>query len=463
MEDRNWKQALLELVSTGDYLFRLWLDNDTAIGVFIVYKPAIEFSQRFGAVFLMDCTYKTNKFGMPLLNVVGITNTYQTFNAGFAFLPNELESSYVWALPEMSAIITPKVIATDRELALMNAIKHVFPGCSIVLCIWHINKNVSTNCKKHFLDDLSWDEFLQAWNAIVYSASESELEDAIKEFQKFGSSNTISFNYVLNNWMPFKKHFVLCYIKEIRHFGSATTSRVEGNHHVLKSYIKLGNYHPLDVVKRLTLLWKNQIAEINKEIARQKLVVCRRHNIPLLTPLLKRVSLVALDMILDQTTKPVDEDKPCGRKLSGTFGVPCSHQLRIMIENEQSVSYECIDAQWRLDVPLPVPMPIVSTLSQQVLKPRKAIIEKMTQELHNCSNIKLLTLLAHLDTTVDTDTKQIQDFASLTRKRGRPVGASNKSTSIRRDKSHFEYHQGRKCRKCGGGGHNSRTCSTGNV
>ena len=108
-------------------------------------------------------------------------------------------------------------------------------------------------------------------------------------------------------------------------------------------------------------------------------------------------------------------------------------------------------------------MPIISTLPQQVLKPRKAIIEKMTQELHNCSNIKLQTLLAHLDTTVDTDTKQIQDFASLTRKRGRPVGASNKSTSIRRDKSHFEYHQGRKCRKCGGGGHNSRTCSTGNV
>jgi histone-lysine N-methyltransferase SETD2 len=42
-------------------------------------------------VFLLDCMYKTNKFDMPLLNMVGITSTYATFNVGFAFLHAENE------------------------------------------------------------------------------------------------------------------------------------------------------------------------------------------------------------------------------------------------------------------------------------------------------------------------------------------------------------------------------------
>ena len=34
----------------------------------------------------MDCTYKTNRFGMPLLNIVGIMATYRGFNTGFTFI-----------------------------------------------------------------------------------------------------------------------------------------------------------------------------------------------------------------------------------------------------------------------------------------------------------------------------------------------------------------------------------------
>jgi hypothetical protein len=54
----------------------------------------------FGMVFLLDYTYKTNKFDicMLLLNVVGITSTYATFNISFAFLHAENEEAYAWVL-----------------------------------------------------------------------------------------------------------------------------------------------------------------------------------------------------------------------------------------------------------------------------------------------------------------------------------------------------------------------------
>jgi histone-lysine N-methyltransferase SETD2 len=97
---------------------------------------------------------------MPLLNVVGITSTYATFNASFAFLHVENEETYAWVLQQFSEVVTPKVLCTDWELALMNEIARVFPGCHNILCCWHINKNMLANCKTRF-SDVEWQEFMQ--------------------------------------------------------------------------------------------------------------------------------------------------------------------------------------------------------------------------------------------------------------------------------------------------------------
>ena len=45
----------------------------------------------------MDCTYKTNKYGMPLLDIVGVTSANSTFYAGFVFLRSERQDSYAFA------------------------------------------------------------------------------------------------------------------------------------------------------------------------------------------------------------------------------------------------------------------------------------------------------------------------------------------------------------------------------
>ncbi|KAH9274813.1 hypothetical protein BASA83_002522 [Batrachochytrium salamandrivorans] len=65
--------------------------NGALSGLFFCHGKSAELARRFNIVFIMDCTYKTNRFGMPLLNIVGITATYNTFNAGFAFICNETE------------------------------------------------------------------------------------------------------------------------------------------------------------------------------------------------------------------------------------------------------------------------------------------------------------------------------------------------------------------------------------
>jgi len=91
-------ETLVELISYYDYFSKVRLVEGAVDCVFFMHQSSINMCQTFNTIFLLDCKYKTNKFGMPLLNVVGITSTYATFNVGFAFLHTENEEAYAWVL-----------------------------------------------------------------------------------------------------------------------------------------------------------------------------------------------------------------------------------------------------------------------------------------------------------------------------------------------------------------------------
>ncbi|KAH1212597.1 Protein FAR1-RELATED SEQUENCE 5 [Glycine max] len=101
---------------------------------------------------LEHSTYKTNRYRLPLLDFVGVTPTAMTFSAGFAYLEAERVNNIVWALERFRGLFLihdrlPLVIVTDRDLALMNAVKTVFPESTNLLCRFHIDKNVKAKCK----------------------------------------------------------------------------------------------------------------------------------------------------------------------------------------------------------------------------------------------------------------------------------------------------------------------------
>ncbi|KAL5161972.1 putative protein FAR1-RELATED SEQUENCE 10 [Glycine soja] len=84
-------------------------------------------------------TYKTNRYRLPLLDFVGVTPTTMTFSVGFAYLKAERVNNIVWALERFRGLFLrndhlPVVIVTNRDLALMNAVKTVFLECTNLLC-----------------------------------------------------------------------------------------------------------------------------------------------------------------------------------------------------------------------------------------------------------------------------------------------------------------------------------------
>jgi histone-lysine N-methyltransferase SETD2 len=68
-------------------------------------------------VLVMDCTYKSNRFSLPLFNIVGMTASNSTFFVAFTFLKHEREADYTWSLKQLRAYVggnfSPKVVITD--------------------------------------------------------------------------------------------------------------------------------------------------------------------------------------------------------------------------------------------------------------------------------------------------------------------------------------------------------------
>ena len=89
--------------------------------------------------------------------------------------------------------------------------------------------------------------------------------------------------------------------------------------------------------------------------------------------------------------------------------------------------------------------------STSSLTPRKAIIEKLTNAVYGETGST--NLMTRLQNVLKRSLETVAEPQKVIRKRGRPAGAKNKSA---REKSAFEYTK--KCGKCGGIGHNARTC-----
>jgi hypothetical protein len=109
----------------------------------------------------MDCTYKTNQYGLPLLDIVGLASTGQTCYIAFAFVQDEKEDSYEIILRCLAEaydsldLAYPRTILTDKERALIKAIKTVFPGTKTISCIWHIEMNLLKKARPLLSDQIA--------------------------------------------------------------------------------------------------------------------------------------------------------------------------------------------------------------------------------------------------------------------------------------------------------------------
>ena len=81
--------------------------------------------------------------------------------------------------------------------------------------------------------------------------------------QKYLPQHRDEIGYIKTTWLlPFKEKLVYAWVNQSMHFGNTATSRVEGIHALLKSYLRRSTFDLFDTWKAINLALQNQLAEL---------------------------------------------------------------------------------------------------------------------------------------------------------------------------------------------------------
>ncbi|GAU48660.1 hypothetical protein TSUD_189150 [Trifolium subterraneum] len=194
-------QHMFKHLSDNKYFFkyRSHVDEEGEYlqDIFFAHPRSLSLFNYFPTVLVMDSTYKTNKYNMPLFEIVGFTSTERTYNVGFAWLTNEKEDNFIWALQQLWSLVRnegslPKVILTDRDTALMNAVGQVFPKSAAMVCRVHVQKNVGSKIKdllkvregEEVEKEIVWANLEKAFIHLLYSDTVDVYGDRLMEFRE---------------------------------------------------------------------------------------------------------------------------------------------------------------------------------------------------------------------------------------------------------------------------------------
>ena len=108
---------------------------------------------RFHDVVITDDTYKTNQYDMSLSLFMIIDNYNRTRIIAQALIEDETDSTFD-CIMRATNFLFPRVIFTDRDLAIAAAIKAKLPNTHYCICLFHINQNFIKQLKGKL-----WDEF----------------------------------------------------------------------------------------------------------------------------------------------------------------------------------------------------------------------------------------------------------------------------------------------------------------
>ncbi|XP_028071173.1 uncharacterized protein LOC114273561 [Camellia sinensis] len=307
-DGRSQMQYLLGELEKHNYIERHRCDNNTmtVTDLFWAHPVSLDLLRSFPKVLIMDCTYKTNRYRLPLLEIVRVTSTDMSFSVAFAYLQFERIDNYVWVLTTLRSllddIVIPEVIVTDRELVLMNAIDRVFSTSRHLLCRWHISRNVLAKCKKMFKSKEEWDKFISLWNFLVLSSTELEYNEHLARLLADFDIYLEAVQYVSQSWLiPYKDKFV-AHVDIKASFEKSLT--------IVQHQFKPSHFRELQ----------------------------------------GNISIAALDHVLAESKRANDvgiDASVCGCVVRRTHGLPCAHEIADYIWQGRSIPLDSINPHWR--------------------------------------------------------------------------------------------------------------------
>ncbi|XP_038711743.1 PKS-NRPS hybrid synthetase CHGG_01239-like [Tripterygium wilfordii] len=408
---KSHMQQLFTLLTENGYVTRHRYEPETEVlqDLFWCNSTSIQLARAFPSVFMLDCTYKTNKYRLPLLQIVGVTSTKKTFSVCFCYMSAEKEENYVWALncfKDLFETVLAGVFICDREIALMNALKTVFPNAKNMLCRVHVSKNVLSNCVGLFKIKAEFDDFMSCWSTVMHSKTLADFDKAVNDMQNKFKAHPKALAYVNDSWLSkYRSYFVAAWVDQFFHLGNTTTNRVESSHSKLKKYLSNSVGGFVQSFSKINLLLQGQVVDIKASFEDSLTRVPIRFRIPFYKELVNVVSTAALEKIETECSSIGSEGVSvdnCLHANSQCFGLPCGHMLTIYRNEGKAIPLSDIHPYWRQlciqpfsqdpkdEVKIDTEMEMVWRTFALATVPQKLEIKRQLQSLGKASSTSIL-------------------------------------------------------------------------
>ena len=218
----------------------------------------------------------------------------------------------------------------------MAAADITFTHATKLLCAWHIEKNLVAKTKNHFATKRDFDEFLTDWQMLVSSIDRETFNTHWTNIKE--SYDALIVKYLEDTWIVYKEKFVLAWTKNTMHFSHLVTSRVEGKHSTVKSWISVSTGDLKDVYRKISLAVEHQEHVIRQQLAYNRSTSLISHSHPIWTNMKREISHFALQKTFEQFQKAKHLDAQavsCSEVFKKTMGLPCVHMLKILLDRNQ--------------------------------------------------------------------------------------------------------------------------------
>ncbi|KAL5149611.1 PKS-NRPS hybrid synthetase [Glycine soja] len=413
-------QHLMKLLERDQYIHWHRLKDEVVVrDLFWCHPDAVKLCNACHLVFFIDSTYKTNRYRLPLLDFVG----------------GERVNNLVWALQRFRGLFLkrdalPGVIVTDRDQTLMNAVKDVFPECTNLLCIFHINKNVKAKCKSLIAQKNVWDYVMDCWGSLTDCPLEQQFDEYLKKFEVACTSWLIFVDYVKETWIiPHKEKFVSAWTNKVMHLGNTTTNRVEFAHSSLKRLLQnsIGDLCSVwDAVNNMITLQHTQIkasfetsTHVVEHVFQKNLIQEAAWNGFKIAAEFERVHYAGKN------------PSSCGCVVRTTLGLPCASELSKYVGG--CILLDSIHMFWRR----------LSFLDQGLSEPEvgiKDVMETIYQKFEELDVCGKFTLRSKLWEIAHPDQNLICPPPAKVNTKGAPKKTTSRNPrSTKRDPSYWEY------------------------
>lgn len=195
-------------------------------GVFWVdAKGRVDYGH-FGDVVLLDTLHVRNEYKLPVVPFIGVNHHSQFLLLGLGLVCDESKATYVWLMRvwlRAMGGLAPKVILTDRDWALREAVAEVFPESCHCFCLWHVLSKVPERLDRV---TMRHGEFMAKFKKCVLNSGTRE------QFEKRWWKMVEKFELGNEGWLcsiyEDRKRWIPVYMKGRFLAGMSTLQRPEG-------------------------------------------------------------------------------------------------------------------------------------------------------------------------------------------------------------------------------------------